>query len=324
MILRDRVDDIYNYDILQSYENCDYENFDKDNQIVTCETKIKNTSSLTNATKYEVDKEEYKNNNNLDSESNFHVVGCGNELFSSSGFSKNIGNYLLLACFLIDIILILIYYKKSIDEHRNELNKLIKDNYKMKEGSDLNLIISERKIIDQQVNSNGICLSPVKNKNIRNSMRKKKKLTKKKKKVNKNLNDKEMNDLNFEEAYKLDKRSFCQYYLYLIKKSNSILFIFYKNYDSRGMKIIIFIRNFCLNICVNQLFFTESTIHKIYSDENKYNFRDQLSHIVLSTIISSVIITISKLIVLRDRAINAFKRSLSTIKKKKQKKNRIN
>ena len=29
-----------------------------------------------------------------------------------------------------------------------------------------------------------------------------------------------MNDLNFEEAYKLDKRSFCQYYLYVIKKSN--------------------------------------------------------------------------------------------------------
>ena len=112
--------------------------------------------------------------------------------------------------------------------------------------------------------------------------------------------------------------------LKLVKKSNSILFIFYKNYDSRGIKIIILVCNFCLNICINQLFFTESTMHKIYTEESKYNFMDHLSQIVLSTIISSVIITIVKLIILTDKAINTFKKSFSVIQKKEAKKNAKN
>ena len=85
------------------------------------------------------------------------------------------------------------------------------------------------------------------------------------------------------------------------------------------MKIIILICNFCLNICINQLFSTESTIHKIYSEENKYNIIDQLSHILLSTVISSVIITLVKPIVLTDKAINTFKKYIATIEKKSKK-----
>ena len=61
-------------------------------------------------------------------------------------------------------------------------------------------------------------------------------------------------------------------------------------------------------------------MHKIYSDQNKYNFRDQLPYIIYSTIISSVIITIVKLIVLTDKAINTFKKSLLIIKKEEAEK----
>ena len=46
--------------------------------------------------------------------------------------------------------MILIYYKKSINEHKNILDELIKDNYNMQEASDLHLIVSERKNLEQK------------------------------------------------------------------------------------------------------------------------------------------------------------------------------
>ena len=40
------------------------------------------------------------------------------------------------------------------------------------------------------------------------------------------LNDQEMNSLKYKKAIKLDKRTYFQYYLYLIKKQHIILFTF--------------------------------------------------------------------------------------------------
>ena len=314
IILKDRIDDIYNYDILQLYENCDYENFNKNNQNIACQIKIKN-NLLTNATYFEIDKEKYKTNNNLNTETNFHVFKCVNELFSVDGFTNNIGNYLLLICLFIIIVVILISFKKLIDDKNNVLDGLIKENYKS-ESNDLCLVDSRRKICNLPRTSSKIRLPPITKKLSKNGQ------IEKEGKIKNfdSLNDEELNDLKLGDASKLDKRSFCQYYLYLIKKSNPILFIFHQNYDSQRMKTIILINNFCLNICVNQLFFTQNIIHKIYSNNNNYKFSAQLTHIILSTIISSVIITIIKLIFLTDRAVNEFKRSLLYIKREEAEK----
>ena len=310
VILRDRVDDIYNYDILQFYENCDYENFNKDGQNVACQTNVKN-SSLTSITYFEIDKNEYKKNNKLNTKTNFHVYNCGNVFFSNDGFTNNIGNYLFLVCIFIIIVIILTSCKKSLDEHKDTLNGFMKENYKP-EINDVNMIKSSKKLLNQQGSSSEIRLSQFTQKINKNEQ-----IENKEKVLDANLlNDQEINDLKFEDASKVDKRTFSQNYLFIIKKSNPILFIFYQNYDSKGIKIIILIWNFCLNICINQLFFTESTIHKIYSDKTNYKFGSQLTYIVLSTIISSVIITIIKIIILTDRPINLFKQSLSSIKGK--------
>ena len=105
------------------------------------------------------------------------------------------------------------------------------------------------------------------------------------------LNDYELNNLSFEEAIKYDKRTLWQYYFSLLKTKHLIIFTFYTktDYNSRLLKIILFLLSFTLYYTVNALFFTDSTMHQIYEDEGAFNFVYQIPQILYSTIISTVI-----------------------------------
>ena len=48
--------------------------------------------------------------------------------------------------------------------------------------------------------------------------------------------------------------------------------------------------SFSLHYTTNALFFDEKTMHQIYEDEGKYNFNYQISNIIYSAIISTVIL----------------------------------
>ena len=129
-----------------------------------------------------------------------------------------------------------------------------------------------------------------------------------------NLNDEEINTLDFKNALIIDKRSFFQYYLSLIKKKNIIIFSFFpiNDYNLMYMKIGFFLISFGLYFTVNGLFFTDKTMHKIYKDRGIYNFIFQLLSIIYSTIISSIISFIFKRLSLSEPNII----SLKTICKK--------
>ena len=109
-------------------------------------------------------------------------------------------------------------------------------------------------------------------------------------------NDYELNDLIYEEAIKIDKRNFFEYYFSLLKRKHLLLFSFYPNndYNLRIIKISLFLFSFSLNYTINALFFNDKTIHKIYIDEGIYNFIFQIAQIIYSTIISSIILLIIK------------------------------
>ena len=69
------------------------------------------------------------------------------------------------------------------------------------------------------------------------------------------LNYNEINHLTFNEAIKKDKRSYCQYYLSLLKSNHFILYIFYnKDYNSKAIKVSIFIFNLASSIAINTFF----------------------------------------------------------------------
>ena len=105
------------------------------------------------------------------------------------------------------------------------------------------------------------------------------------------LNDNELNSLSFDDALKYETRTYWQYYISLIKTKELIVFTFYTktDYNSRQLKIILFLLSFALFYTVNALFFNDSTMHQIYEDEGTFNFVYQIPQILYSTIISTVI-----------------------------------
>ena len=114
--------------------------------------------------------------------------------------------------------------------------------------------------------------------------------------------DEELNQLSYKLALKYDNRTYCEYYNSLVKtKHNLIFFLFYSNdYNSRIIKIDLFFINFIIYFTVNAFFFDDNTMHKIYEDKGKYHFIYQLPQIIYSSIISSVLNSILKLLALSE------------------------
>jgi hypothetical protein len=129
----------------------------------------------------------------------------------------------------------------------------------------------------------------------------------------KNYNDQEMNSLIYQEALKIDRRTFIDYYFSLLKRKQMIIFTFYtsNDYNARSMKIILFLFCFALYYAVNTLFFNDNTMHKIYMDEGKYNFMNQIKNILYSTLISNFIRAILKYLSLSENNIIELKQNLS-------------
>ena len=122
-----------------------------------------------------------------------------------------------------------------------------------------------------------------------------------------------MNSLSYEEALKIDKRTYFQYYWSLLKKKQSILFSFYpnKDYNSQVIKSFLFFF-FCISdITVNAFFFTDDTMHKIYVDSGSFNLTYQLPQIVYSYLITSLINYIIEFLPLSEETIIAIKISKS-------------
>ena len=134
----------------------------------------------------------------------------------------------------------------------------------------------------------------------------------KKNKNNKSINyklikyiDSEINMLNYKEALKIDKRNYFQLYLSLIKLKHPIIFAFYtkNDFNSKIIKIILFLFSLSLSYTINALFFNDSTMHNIYLEEGSYDIIYQIPKIVYSTIISSTINNILLFLSLTDKKI---------------------
>ena len=106
-----------------------------------------------------------------------------------------------------------------------------------------------------------------------------------------NYNDYELNSLTYNEAIKIDKRTYKEFYMSFLRTRHLFIFTFItkNDYNSFIIKIYLFFFGFALYLTVNVLFFNDSTMHKIYEDNGKFNFVYQIPQIIYSTIISSII-----------------------------------
>ena len=109
----------------------------------------------------------------------------------------------------------------------------------------------------------------------------------------------------YKEAILKDKRVFIQYYWSLLKKGDLILFSFIPNndYNSMIIKISLFFFSFRLYYTINALFFTDSTMDKIYDDFGEYDFIYQIPKLLYTNLICSVINIIVKSLSLSERDI---------------------
>ena len=123
-------------------------------------------------------------------------------------------------------------------------------------------------------------------------------------------NDNEINNLRYKLALKFDKRTYCQYYISLLKTNHSFIFSFFNNtdYNSKIIKIDLFFISFSIHYSVNALFFNDNTMHKIYEDEGSFNFIDQLPQIVYSSLISAALNILLQLLALSESNIIDYKK----------------
>ena len=131
--------------------------------------------------------------------------------------------------------------------------------------------------------------------------------------------DAELNRLKYEDALKFDHRKFIEYYWSLLKAKHIIIFTFINNkdYNLFTVKLNLFLFGFSLYFCINAFFFTDDTMHEIYSENGNYSFIFGILEIIYSTIISLITTMIIKRLSLTENSILEIKEEKNKTNKKK-------
>ena len=192
------------------------------------------------------------------------------------------------------------YLERKQIKFNNPPNKKQKITNKKKKNNKSNNLINNQ-ILQTKNNSPD-------NNQIQNNDKSKETLEKTKK-IMSYINE-ELNDMSFNLAIKYDKRTYCQYYLSLLKSKHNVMFTFFNNtdYNSSTVKIDLFLFVFVLYYSVNALFFNDNTMHKIYEDKGSFNFIYQLPQILYSSLISAIFNVLLKQLALSEGLILEFKK----------------
>ena len=348
ILLNDRYVEYNDNNMALCENNCTLADYNSDTKQVVCECEVKYEQIVVSDISNKSDIL-YNNFNNKDLSTNMVTMKCFYTLFTKEGMINNIENYILLFIILLFIIFAILFYKfgypglemiitEIIQYKTDKENNVIEtvDFAVNKENKIHNKKNNNDKIkidkLDNKHNKGNIKRKLNKSQNSKNNLNKshnKSKLklkqnisknellnSKKVKKLkinNSNENyfcDYELNSLNYKEALKKDKRSFLNYYAYLIKTKNLLLFTFFpiNNYNSRIVKLSLFLISFSIYNFTNALFFNESTIHKIYEEGGIYNFIYLIPFILYSFIISHTLVSIINYFSLSEKNIYEIKK----------------
>ena len=172
---------------------------------------------------------------------------------------------------------------------------------------------SDLNFLNNNNNINNDNIIPIRNTNIINDDMDNKMISSKKKRkkkdkdkitfIKKDMNDYELNTLNYFDALKYDKRTCFEYYISLIRIKHPVLFGFcpIKDYNTIIIKSDIFFLSFAVYYAMNFVFFNENVIHKIYEDGGKYDLVYFLPQICMAFSFSHIVYIIIKLIFLSER-----------------------
>ena len=307
-------------------DNCEFEEFYNLTQKVKCLCEPQYNSSLITLDKI-INKQKLLNNFvDIDATTNLGVIKCYKNLLSFKGLKSNIGSYIIITIILVyfigAFIIAFIEYKilcNKIDNMLKQIQEKSKPNIILNNNINKNpLKINKGKDNKKRIKPKfNLINSTTSKKNLKNKNTKElnflNKKTKKETKVNNsdtkidlnNTNDSELNLSDYDVAKKIDKRSYADYYISLIKTKHPLTSSFIPNndYNSKSIKICLFFFSFALSLMINSLFFTDETMHKIVQDEGIFNFIYNLPKILYSTLISTIIDLLIKKLALSEESI---------------------
>jgi len=346
IILNDRKEE-YNKDNMGLCENnCEFIGLTYDNKYKSrCDCKPKNT--LKNILDFKINKDKLIHKFiDFNSTLNFDIIYCYELLFNKKGFKNNIGNYILLSIIIIHFIGIFLFIFKGFKLIKVQIRDILKlKQKKIKIDNTFDMIKSKKdnQIINKKnkgkriinilnnfspkgskdgtsklsINSkNNLNININQNKTLNNSYIDKNiiNINQEEAIIDKyllNPTDNEMNSLNYDKALKLDKRTFIQYYISLLRTNHLLLFTFFhpNDYNSFIIKLLLFFFTFSLLYTINSLFYQDKSFHKIYEDKGKFDFVYEFPKIIYSTMLSAIISLIIKYLALNEKILIEIKNS---------------
>ena len=105
------------------------------------------------------------------------------------------------------------------------------------------------------------------------------------------LSDYELNDLEYLDAIELDKRNFLKIYFYYLKREHLIFFTFFNPNDFNlfSIKLSKIFLSICTYMAFNVFFFSDESMHNVYTSGGEHDFFGQLAQMIYSTIIGQLL-----------------------------------
>ena len=340
--LKDRIYEFIENNMTLCEEKCDLIDYNYNKGKVKCSCEIKTKISPNYDAKFNK-QEFFKSFTDIKNIANLNILKCY-KIVLSKNLIYNRGFYIMIFIFLLYFITIFIFWFKSYKKLKNDdiLNiyaklkkiKSIEDKHIIEGDKNKFELIKSRKKrkynnitnkksrdnfrnnINNKIYTNNVKLTQDSYNKLLTKLTKKNIVKFKSYDINSiyereffEKKDFEINSLEYEEAFKLDKRNFFQYYISLLKYNHPLIFSFgtYNDYNFRIIKIFLFFFSFSSEFAINALFFNDDTMHKIYIDKGKYNLLYQIPPILYSSLISRLIDSLMKNLSLSQDNIVEFK-----------------
>ena len=321
ILLKDRQKEFIDKDKIVYQEDCYFSEYNFALSVAKCSCNVKEASQSFDDMKINKMKllENFKDIKNF---VNLNFLVCYKKLFNKNGIINNIGFYIIFVIIIFNIFGIFIFtikqfplIKKSI---KNIVTKSKNYQFRVKEISIYKFnhnknCKNKHDNKNKLMKDNGVKLiKKINYKNKKNSKIKMKNNNKivKKENIGKYI-DEEINGFSYYMAIKYDKRTYCQYYISLLKTQHNLICAIFNNddYNSGIIKINLFFVGFTIEYTVNELFYTDDTMHKIYKGKGKFDFETQIPIIVYSTLISSILNYPLNFLALSNNSIINFKQN---------------
>ena len=312
--LKDRQNEFLNKNMTLCESNCNYASYNYALKKVECKCEVK--YNIKDLYEIKIDKDKLKANLNFKNLINIQVLKCYKKLFTKNGLIHNIGSYIILSIIFLFIVNLIILIIKEYSILKNEIKDIFnfiskskttelvniveKSKVKMLENNCSNTLpifndyLDNHKKINKNIQIIAKYIKYKKNKNnhtlvtnnIYNFKKKQMKLSEKM-----FLTEFEYNDFSYKKAIIYDKRTFWQYFFSLLKSEHLLLFAIIpsKDYNSKAIKICIFLFTFALFFADNAIFMNEDSFHNIYENQGNFDIIYQIPQIIYSNIISFVI-----------------------------------